>query len=481
MYRRIKQAGTAIIAACTLSGCSILPSPSSTITAPQSVIAKSAGDKNMMAVVKKFLPKGATLLAPASSQNEGAIQRQDLSGDGISEIIASYKTGNAVKEPGILVLKQKNGEWTKAWEQKGPGYDLDMVRFADITGEGHLELLVGRTLGASAGKGLDIFTWNSGELQKLGSLAYHKIDLVFPSTDTPLFTVWQRDLGDAYKVDVLRWEKTRFISVYEDYPLYLREAVSYHEQKVKEMPDAAFYHYYLADAQIKAAMPEQALQSARKGRSLLKADYPAPYQFQIIEGEALYMLKKYTNARETFLSLLRAPQITEQEKTAVLYYMGQTYSELKQYKKAKESLEHSIGITKNSEKQEANSLSAQALSAQKALYELPVRAFFANLKTNEKAAQEQISARLAKSFTAAQFGQGIRSIQVREIIQSKKLDEQIEFMVNFDVEIPPQSNSPMNSGINTMFFTVKKVGNDVVIDSIGTSPALALQSETPII
>ena len=45
---------------------------------------------------------------------------------------------------------------------------------------------------------------------------------------------------------------------------------SFYQEKLKEMPDAAFYWYYLADAQIKAEQPREALVSTSKGLEIKK-------------------------------------------------------------------------------------------------------------------------------------------------------------------------------------------------------------------
>lgn len=297
-HHKFTTSGACLLLASVLSGCSMFPSPANTITAPQSVTTQSLGAKSTANFIETFLPSGSKLLPPESPGGLEAIQKHDVNGDGIEEVIVTYRTGEKEKRPYIMLLRKQNGHWKKAWTYAGQGYEIDTVRFADITGNGVPELLVGWKMGASAGNGLDIFSWSNNTLHKLVSTDYHKLDIVRHER-RELLAVWRKDTGNAYEVDILRWQNRDLVSDTEAYPSYFKKVAVYYEQRIQEMPDASFYWYYLADAQQKAQMPEQALQAARKGLSLRgKEGYPSSAQFNRIIIAALKDLGKYQEAEQ---------------------------------------------------------------------------------------------------------------------------------------------------------------------------------------
>ncbi|MMZ56468.1 hypothetical protein D1872_183610 [compost metagenome] len=106
--------------------------------------------------------------------------------------------------------------------------------------------------------------------------------------------LWKHDTGDAFEVDVFTWDGTKLAPAPEAYPYYFKKVVQYYEQKVKEMPDAAFYWYYLADAQVKAGQPESGIKSIEKALSIKRAHpdyYPENSQLENVKKAALHMIE----------------------------------------------------------------------------------------------------------------------------------------------------------------------------------------------
>jgi len=320
MNWKLLMSGLLLSGGLLISGCSMLPSPGSLIMAPrqpsaqtQNAVAKPINDGQDLidldlpedfswpipdneanSAVQKFLPSGAKLEEPKNPGGAKAIQQQDMDGDGKAELLVTYRVGQNPGELGAILLQKKQNNWEKVWEQKGSlGYALDRASFADITGDGRPELLLGWTMGASAGNGLDIFTWQDkekssgggvaldddgnalnevhwqGTMTHIASIGYHKIDIINANNqkdtgfiiigeESPLFgkqaalALWRHDTGEAYSIKVLRWTKvgsdTGLVPAEDLYPEYYKKVVAYYQEKVKEMPEAAFYWYYLADA-----------------------------------------------------------------------------------------------------------------------------------------------------------------------------------------------------------------------------------------
>ncbi|MGE5415658.1 MAG: hypothetical protein ACM3UZ_02615 [Acidobacteriota bacterium] len=273
-----------------LPGCQLPWSKShNTATKAPQVSAPSLDDDEVEQAVKSSLPAGAVLIAPLNPEGTEAVQTEDMDNDGTREIIAAYSMGEKRKaEAYAMILKQKNNTWEKIWQSGPSGYEIDCAIPADVTGDGRNELLMGWTLGASVGNGLDILSLKNGKVDKLYSTGYHKMELLNEAEDGDkrvALALWQKDTGEAFQVDVYRWDGQRLAAASEFYPDYFEKVVEYYEPLVKETPDDAFYWYYLADAQIRVGNKVDARDSINKGMSLHKG-YPALGRFQQLQKRA---------------------------------------------------------------------------------------------------------------------------------------------------------------------------------------------------
>lgn len=282
-----------------LSGCSAVSSPASMIKPPVSVMASPVSGEKVSEIVNKFLPKGAQIINPNNPAGSKGIQSIDIDGDGKNEITALYKLSDDQKQAGLIVLKQAaDNSWNKIFEYKSEGFSVNYFNFADITGDKKKDLLVGWSIGSTA-SGLDVFSFQNNQLKKIASDYYSKIDVEdMPDKDGKAdgkneIALWMHDTGEAYKIDVFRWDGTKLVPAVDVYPYYFKKVVPFYEQRVKEMPTAAFYWYYLADAQIKANDPSAALASIKTGLSIKEKNpsyYPKNTEFEKLQKTAQEML-----------------------------------------------------------------------------------------------------------------------------------------------------------------------------------------------
>lgn len=364
------------------TGCNFLPSPSSTIGPPTA--AQVGNHKELEAIVREFLP-------PEANQNssELTVTQTDVDADGQKEIITVYEFEKEAPEIGALALKLEGGRWKKVWQEQGFGYDLDVFEVADITGDGKPEVLIGTTIGASAGNGLDIFSWHEGTLKKIATTGYHRLEIIAPEKENKedskrqvFLAVWQKDTGNAMAVDVLRWEEIGLVPAEDLYPKYFPKVVEYYEEQLKKAPDAPVLWYYLADAQQKAGMPEEALKSVEKGLDL-KGDYPPEYKFKIVQAKALNDLGEYQKAISLLNEVMEAkepmppdsarqgePAFLKKTKAEALIEMGKSYEGLKQYDKAEDCYRESLEITKSLFQGDSIESKIATISAKKALQRL---------------------------------------------------------------------------------------------------------------
>lgn len=351
---KIKLGLTAIVLAGALiwSGCSMLPSPGEVIQPPKQAGAQEEKDLELNNYVQKLLPAGAKLAVPAYPAGAKAIQKADVDGDGKEEVVVTYSIGSNPAQLKVSVFKEDKEVWT----YDGQGYGLDCFSITDLTGDKKPELLLGWTVGASAGNGLDIFTWDHNTLKRVTGIGYHKLeieDMPGPNgTDGKAeIALWQKDTGQAYVIEVLRWQDNDLALAEDVYPYYFKRVVEYYGHRVKEMPDAAFYWYYLADAQVKSNLPAEAMKSIETGVAL-KLDYPKDYQWHIVKGAAFNKLGKYQEAiteLQKGITSLEASNIAfERTHLSQAYLeMARSYQGMKEYDKSEKAAEKAKEITQS--------------------------------------------------------------------------------------------------------------------------------------
>lgn len=294
---------TTLFSMVALTGCSFFSAPSSMIKPPESISVASGISKNMIDIVKNFLPRGSRLINPQNPQGSSGIQLRDIDGDKTDELIAFYAKNANPSEAGIIVLKKgSNDNWYKILDYVSVGYSVNFVKFLDITCDGNDDILVGWEMGSNL-NGLDLFSYVNHKLKRIATASdyYSKIETEdmpnnYGNKDTQTeIALWQHDIGDAYEVRVLRWNGTKFSPATDVYEYYYKKVEQYYEDQLKIPLNSgfAYYWYYLADAQIKAGSPADAYNSINSGLSIKAAHpsyYPDDIKFQNLKEEALNAL-----------------------------------------------------------------------------------------------------------------------------------------------------------------------------------------------
>ncbi|WP_019908603.1 FG-GAP repeat domain-containing protein [Paenibacillus sp. HW567] len=159
-----KSAISAIIVLTLLAtGCGTMKTPSDLLTAPS----QSNSDGTIAGIVQSFLPSNAHLTVPVHSESSSAIQLQDLDKDGQDEILAFYKTDKTDFEINTLVLSKSGGEWKKLTSFTGVGSELDYVKFADVTGDGAADVLLGFSGGKDLSRELAVYSLSGGKWSEI--------------------------------------------------------------------------------------------------------------------------------------------------------------------------------------------------------------------------------------------------------------------------------------------------------------------------
>lgn len=223
--------------------------------------------ENYTDVVQSFLPEDARLVAPQHPVHTGKIQFVDLDGDLEDELVTTYTHSNGTT---TLVLKKQNGRWDKVSEIKDPaGRTLNFMSFADITGEGKKQLLLGRKIMDNAGK-LYAYSLEEGNTRELFVRDYSRLEIIGDpqSRETPgkaQIAVWDSDTRGTYNTELVHWSGDRLEPVENQAPYYSRRILPYYAQKVKQAPYEPANWYYLADALYKSGMYHDGLTAIEFG------------------------------------------------------------------------------------------------------------------------------------------------------------------------------------------------------------------------
>lgn len=262
----------------TLSGCS-----QATISSqPLEMIRDMKKSQSAEDIVKEFLPKGMKLLAPTYSKRAKSIMKKDIDGDGNKEILFTFKSEKDNKG-GIIVLKEKNNAWKKVLESYGDGKVVYRIDFQDLDGDRNKDLLVSNFVGASAGNVLNAYIYdkNVDKFKLIGTEEYHKIYMKDMPNDKGKsdgkieIALWNKYTGEAYEVKVLKYDGKKLVPAKEVYPYYYNKVIDYYKSKLRkdDYKNSAVMWYFLADAQVKANKPKEALDSIEKIKKLNIKEY----------------------------------------------------------------------------------------------------------------------------------------------------------------------------------------------------------------
>ena len=160
---KLKSVISAVLGAvllCGASGCSIANISKEDMLRPPKTIGNEAEIEKLIA---KSAPDGYTLKYPKSGSNRSAITMHDLDGDDKDEAIVFFREKNSSTGIRMLVMYEKDdGQWETAGDYVTETTDVDCLDFADITGVGSQEILVGYATYTAGVNFLSVYTFTNG-------------------------------------------------------------------------------------------------------------------------------------------------------------------------------------------------------------------------------------------------------------------------------------------------------------------------------
>ncbi|KRU41371.1 WG repeat-containing protein [Clostridium sporogenes] len=249
--------------------------------------------KKLFNIINKYLPMGSQIIVEEDNNNEPLIIRADLNGYGLGEIIVAYRWQG---ENYVMVLERYYNQWCVIDNIKGKGYDISYLKVAPITDNTIDNLIIGWRRGAIWSE-LDILQWTPYGFKRVidEGIYYSKVEVenmksVKAMNGKNEIALWLHDTAEAYKVEVYRWSLGKLVKAEDVYPYYFEKVIDFYKRKVKEEPDFPVYWYYLADAQVKGKMYEDALKSIDKALEIPKA-YPSKRELLKLKDYILSSIK----------------------------------------------------------------------------------------------------------------------------------------------------------------------------------------------
>lgn len=126
--------------------------------------------------LNNILATGAVYSPPIAGSNRQSVQLMDIDGDGESEVLV-FARATGDKPLKIYVIEQKEGAFYQADVIEGEGTAFERVRYADMDGDGSLEIIVGRQV-SSALSYVSVYSIKGGVHSHLGSAEYAEFTTV---------------------------------------------------------------------------------------------------------------------------------------------------------------------------------------------------------------------------------------------------------------------------------------------------------------
>jgi len=131
--------------------------------------------------INSVLNLGAEFSPPASGLNRQAVQLKDLNGDGTNEVIAFFRTPYD-STLSIYIFHMVDGDYAVADVIEGVGTAFESVRYVDMDGDGIMEIVVGRQVGAAL-KHMSIYSIKDFPSVQLASREYLEISVFDVNAD----------------------------------------------------------------------------------------------------------------------------------------------------------------------------------------------------------------------------------------------------------------------------------------------------------
>ncbi len=151
----------------------------------------SEGYLKLQSVIDGVLSSGAEYAAPTAGANRQPVQREDLDGDGVREVLAFFNFAGSDRPLKIYIFRTDGETYTEAARIEGDGTSIDSVSYLDMDGDGVREIAVGWQMGPGINM-LSVYSTKGFQLNQIINTNYTE------------YTVCNIEEGSGSEVMVLR-------------------------------------------------------------------------------------------------------------------------------------------------------------------------------------------------------------------------------------------------------------------------------------
>jgi hypothetical protein len=215
MKRRMKnillQAAVAAAMTAYLSGCSSSGNQAGFIQQPK---ADNLKEEDLTQKIKSILPAGAEYLTADHSDKKQSIVLGDVNQDGKQEALVLYRDTRDNKQAHFLVLQEKDGSYTKIWDQETGFSSFDLFEVVDLDGDGTKEIVAGGQIsGPESPKQLFIYELNQDQLVEKENRSYEKLLIrQFQNSQSPFVFLIDGKMEEEQKAELFSYEAGQLIS-----------------------------------------------------------------------------------------------------------------------------------------------------------------------------------------------------------------------------------------------------------------------------
>jgi len=163
---------TALLPA-VLGGCMLSASPEDLYALPQ----LPEEYESLSAQLSEVLSAGAEYAAPQAGGNLPPVQMKDLDGDGVDEVLAFFRINSEDRPLKIYIFRAQGDDYVQAALIDGAGTSFHSVRYEDMDGDGIQEIIVSWRVSAEV-QALSVYSVKNLEPVQLMTSSYARYEVV---------------------------------------------------------------------------------------------------------------------------------------------------------------------------------------------------------------------------------------------------------------------------------------------------------------
>ena len=156
-----------------LGGCMLSASPEDLYALPQ----LPEEYESLSAQLSEVLSAGAEYAAPQAGGNLPPVQMKDLDGDGVDEVLAFFRINSEDRPLKIYIFRAQGDDYVQAALIEGAGTSFHSVRYEDMDGDGIQEIIVSWRVSAEV-QALSVYTAKNLEPVQLMTSSYARYEAV---------------------------------------------------------------------------------------------------------------------------------------------------------------------------------------------------------------------------------------------------------------------------------------------------------------